>query len=195
MFANNIKLQSNTNYQCIVYFLHNYYPVKRFSWNSLDFESANFRSNLFKFKNGTSQIVTHMFAQEIIEAINRLAPNFNSSDYAFLAVPASTEDKTTKRYSLLLEILKQQFLRATFLNDYVTFTGERPAQHLSKNRIEDISGHFYMTGDVSGKTVIIFDDITTTGRSMADMKYKLKLMGATGCICLSLGKTVGYRIC
>lgn len=190
-----IKLHSDTDNRGTVYFLHKYYPVKHFDCHSLDQDSLDFRANLFRFKDGVSDDITLMFAKELIEAIKHLAPNFDSSQFAFLAMPASSENKTVARYTLLLEILKQEFPSATFLNDYVTFNGERKAKHLSESGISDIWGHFDIGGDVSGKTVLIFDDIITTGRAMSSMMNKLTQMGASDFICLSLGKTVDYRIC
>lgn len=190
-----IKLYSDTGIRGTVYYLNKYYPVKHFAWNSLDKASLDFRSNLFKFKDGTSPAVTSKFAKEISVVMSHLAPNFDSSEFAFLAMPASSEKKTVARYSLLLNFLKQKFPRAMFLNDYITFSGERQAKHLSDCGISDLSGHFDIGGDVSGKTVLIFDDIVTTGSSMSDMKRKLKRMGAKDFICLSLGRTVDYRTC
>lgn len=187
------SIRKDTNYHGSVYFLHDYYPVKRFAWGTLDQDSETFRSNLLAFKEGKVQWITRMFAYLIVSAIRFLSPNFNSSQYAFLAVPASSEYKTCMRYSLLLAILKQAFPNATFINDYITFNGERQSKHLSHNYVADLSGHFKINGGVCGKRVIIFDDVVTTGRSMNDMKCKLRQMGAAAFLCLSFGRTVDYR--
>lgn len=193
MFASNINLHVDNNYRETVYFLHSYFPVKHFNWRSLDRDSVEFRSNLFAFKDGSNHAVSRIFTNEVIAAIGRLAPDFNSSGFAFMAMPASTENKTVARYSLMLSILKNKFPRATFLNDYVTFNGERKAKHLSENGISDLLEHVEIGGDVEGKKVIIFDDVITTGRSMEEMKRRLKQIGATDFICLTLGRTVDYR--
>ena len=91
------------------------------------------------------------------------------------------------------EILETVQAMADYLHDeypelvcgisYVRYTGDRESLHLQKDRENvELEKNYFFKEDLSGKDVLLVDDILTTGKSLQDFRKEVEAEG---------GKVVG----
>lgn len=62
--------------------------------------------------------------------------------------------------------------------DYYTYLGERDSLHLQKNRTDAvIERNFEISCDLTGKDVIVVDDVITSGKSLKQLKRQIEAAG------------------
>ena len=104
-------------------------------------------------------------------------------------MPCSTQKHYYNRFSSLAYFfLKFRGVQSGI--DYISFTGERESKHTSqqRNKIEESSNYIINT-NLTGKKIIIVDDLLTTGKSLSSYAKKLKDSGAEIAGAIFLAKT------
>lgn len=159
-----------------------YYPT-RFQVSD---ELQNFRQVVWDFKDGgISKEVAEILADAASDDLSDCQPRNN---WWLCVIPASTAFKTQTRFQEFCS----EFCRLTgFNNGYhlITNTDDREAKHLEENRnAVNILEHMAFS-DIRGKSIILFDDVYTTGKSFLNVASKLSQLGAAQVRGLFLGKT------
>ncbi len=145
------------------------------------------RQDILKFKDGKNAAD---IASRLINNFDLWGTEFKDcSDWILAVVPASKPDKTVNRFRTFTTILCESL---GFQDGFglITNKGERPERHLSKDRNSiDLLEFLSFTQAVSGKKILLFDDIFTTGKSFSIIANKLHQMGAANVTGLFLGQT------
>lgn len=178
------KAQKNNAYDSYIdgiplYFFYWYYKK---SFTDISDESEYARQMIYSFKDGRS----HFTPQKLI--CEKLSGIYNESELkqlTFACVPASILMDNYKRlHSFYNDVCETLGMKNGFEHIHNTKSGT--PSHRGGTGIEDIEVD---TNFFKDALVVVFDDITTKGRSMRLLIRKLQEAGATVIYCLALGKT------
>ena len=161
------------------WFFYYYYPT-RFSDISMDSQSA--RRLIYNFKDG----LAHNTVKDLV--VSKMRSTFSSSDISqmtFVCIPASTRAVHESRYKSFAADVTQA-LGMTNAYDYITITKEKTPSHLGGS---DAAEYSFNRSFFRGKIVVLFDDVVTSGGSVASMKATMESLGATVICALSIGQT------
>ena len=195
MQNSNIKSKTadwNTSRNGVKYFfLYNYYPTNLEDFEATD-EEWQVRNLVWNFKNDVNRIPA--FRHEA--ALNVLLPKFELvlrktfgselSDITLVCIPASSKQKNIDRY----EEFSRRLCEATGMANaypHIRVVGDATPKHdggagVPLLGIDD--GYF------RGRNVLLFDDVTTTGRSLERFDRIMRGRGATviGGLCIAKTK-------
>ena len=104
-------------------------------------------------------------------------------------IPASTQYKNDIRYKTMCAKIAEKFPVINGYN-YITINTDRSDSRTQKS--SDTVWNLSFSSSVRGKTVVLFDDITTRGTSFIQVANKLKEAGASNVHGFFLGKTLSY---
>ena len=160
-----------------------YYPKNRFP--SVTAQQEADRRAVWNFKDGSYSY-----------GLNRLADfldgNFTKEEMKNVVVcviPASTQYKNDIRYKTMCAKIAEKFPVINGYN-YITINTDRSDSRTQKS--SDTVWNLSFSSSVRGKTVVLFDDITTRGTSFIQVANKLKEAGASNVHGFFLGKTLSY---
>jgi predicted amidophosphoribosyltransferase len=160
-----------------------YYPKNRFP--SVTAQQEADRRAVWNFKDGSYSY-----------GLNRLADfldgNFTKEEMKNVVVcviPASTQYKNDLRYKTMCAKIAEKFPVINGYN-YITINTDRSDSRTQKS--SDTVWNLSFSSSVRGKTVVLFDDITTRGTSFIQVANKLKEAGASNVHGFFLGKTLSY---
>lgn len=160
-----------------------YYPKNRFP--SVTSQQEADRRAVWNFKDGSYSY-----------GLNRLADfldgNFTKEEMKNVVVcviPASTQYKNDIRYKTMCAKIAEKFPVINGYN-YITINTDRSDSRTQKS--SDTVWNLSFSSSVRGKTVVLFDDITTRGTSFIQVANKLKEAGASNVHGFFLGKTLSY---
>lgn len=160
-----------------------YYPKNRFP--SVTAQQEADRRAVWNFKDGSYSY-----------GLNRLA-DFLDGNYTkeemknvvVCVIPASTQYKNDIRYKTMCAKIAEKFPVINGYN-YITINTDRSDSRTQKS--SDTVWNLSFSSSVRGKTVVLFDDITTRGTSFIQVANKLKEAGASNVHGFFLGKTLSY---
>ena len=160
-----------------------YYPKNRYP--SVTAQQEADRRAVWNFKDGSYTY-----------GLNRLADfldgNFTKEEMKNVVVcviPASTQYKNDIRYKTMCAKIAEKFPVINGYN-YITINTDRSDSRTQKS--SDTVWNLSFSSSVRGKTVVLFDDITTRGTSFIQVANKLKEAGASNVHGFFLGKTLSY---
>ena len=160
-----------------------YYPKNRFP--SVTAQQEADRRAVWNFKDGSYTY-----------GLNRLADfldaNFTKEEMKNVVVcviPASTQYKNDIRYKTMCAKIAEKLPVINGYN-YITINTDRSDSRTQKST--DTVWNLSFSSSVRGKTVVLFDDITTRGTSFIQVANKLKEAGASNVHGFFLGKTLSY---
>lgn len=160
-----------------------YYPKNRFP--SVTAQQEADRRAVWNFKDGSYSY-----------GLNRLADfldgNFTREEMKNVVVcviPASTQYKNDIRYKTMCAKIAEKLPVINGYN-YITINTDRSDSRTQKS--SDTVWNLSFSSSVRGKTVVLFDDITTRGTSFIQVANKLKEVGASNVHGFFLGKTLSY---
>ena len=160
-----------------------YYPKNRFP--SVTAQQEADRRAVWNFKDGSYSY-----------GLNRLADfldgNFTKEEMknvVICVIPASTQYKNDIRYKTMCAKIAEKFPVINGYN-YITINTDRSDSRTQKS--SDTVWNLSFSSNVRGKTVVLFDDITTRGTSFIQVANKLKEAGASNVHGFFLGKTLSY---
>ena len=145
-------------------------------------DSQSARKLIYNFKNG----ISHNTVKDLV--VNKLRSTFSSYDLSqmtFVCIPASTRVVHESRYKSFAEDVTQA-LGILNAYDYITITKEKPPSYLGGS---DYAEYSFNSSFFQEKFVILFDDVVTSGGSIASMKSTLESIGASVICALSIGRT------
>ena len=161
------------------WFFYYYYPTR---FKDVSMDSQNARRLIYNFKDG----LAHDTVKNLV--VNKMRSTFSPSDISqmtFVCIPASTRDVHESRYKSFAEDVTQA-LGMTNAYDYITIVREKTPSHLGGS---DSAEYSFSRSFFKGKIVVLFDDVVTSGGSVASMKSTLESLGATVICAFSIGKT------
>lgn len=178
--------------------LHDYVPVhldaeKEGRWAEEVYRVRNLVWN-FKYSHDTVTPVGHAYAMSrvadsIADIINRDFSGMTDK-LAFFCLPASSRSRSYLRYMEFSRYLcKKTGLHDTF--GYIKFKQDRTPSHLGGERGYNYQVH---ARDFEGRAVIVFDDILTTGTSVAQARIMLESAGAAVVAAFFIAKTIKDKI-
>ena len=182
----NFKIKTNIG-RYKVFILSKYYSQKDFPDEILERDERFLREKIYEFKNGDKEVVKS-FAEVISKLLKK---EIIDPDSIFCVIPASTKSKTRKRYKKFSKIVSRNL---NYKNGFscIKNVKDRPAKHIS-GKNEDILEYLkFNPKKIQGKTVILFDDIITTGNSFLKIANTLLAYGAHDVIGVFLAQTVRY---
>ena len=161
------------------YFFYWYYPPKKYF--NVSSESEYARKLIWNFKDGSSQ-------DKVIEIVKqklKLTFDTDCSRLTLVCVPASKILKNEIRYIDFADIVCEE-LHMTDAFEKIKITKEKtPSNQGGKDSAEYFFDGFFF----SGRYVVLFDDVVTSGHSIAWFKNKLESFGAIVICAISIGRT------
>lgn len=159
-----------------------YYPKGKYS--KLSKADDAHREMILAFKNGD-----HYKAVELVSDF--LRGNFWKSvlrHWVFCVIPAAEADKNEKRYKdFCAEVARETGIADGY--EVVSRVSNRLDSRNGKNE-DTLSGLRIDPSLIQGKSVLLFDDITTRGTSFIQLADNLRSAGADKVVGFFLGKTV-----
>jgi ATP-dependent DNA helicase RecQ len=162
------------------YYYFEYYPIKF----KVSDEFVKIRKLIWTFKDGGAEI---LFGENVSSGIDDFNLTKPISDWWLCVIPASTKDKTVSRFKNFCIGYSKCGINNGF--ELVKNLSDRESIHLQENRgaINILDAIDF--GNVTGKNILLFDDIYTTGKSFLKVARRLKSLGAVEVVGLFLGKT------
>lgn len=197
-FKNAVKTwgrPEHTSLRC--YSFYNYYRKGRHDISKLDKDVQQF---VYQFKNNPWQKATTLYpefnsdlpANIVIELMTRrLNSSFgeNVKSLTLACIPASTEKRNQLRYERFADTLCSN-LHMDNAFPHIHFEQEGTPKHMSfynggyRNASFSFDKEFF-----NGKSVILFDDIITSGKSMERFSQSLSECGASVICGISIART------
>lgn len=148
------------------------------------------RTGIHNFKYKGYKRCSEFFAEEMIKVIERDFENENP-DY-ITCVPMTKKKKRLREYNQCEQLLKHisNVFGYPKTPDILIKTKETPSQvELSgKERLTNLKGAFKASDkyDIRGKTILLCDDVMTTGSTLEECSKTLKKAGAKRVICVTV---------
>ena len=162
------------------------YVPSRFKNVSLPLESA--RTAIWDFKDGKHQSGVALHTAKLIKSIFGTK---GAKEITFICIPASSPEKNEIRYKEFSKLVCAMS-GATNAYYHITVTGDRIAVH-EQGRSKRITSAQVIEFDeefFQGRKCLLFDDVVTSGRSLATFTTKLESMGAEVVGAFCMGKTL-----
>ena len=145
--------------------------------------------HLFKYKN--YDYLAGYLASLMVKYLSKAG--FNSHNYHFVTpVPLHRDKLKIRGYNQaeLLAKLLSNYFKIPFRDDIISNTNIRPSQtKLSvEKRKKNVEGIFAATENLSGKRIILIDDIFTTGSTANACSQALREKGAEAITIITLSK-------
>ena len=176
---------SNTCRQCS----GKIYPYQRLISTITYKEPVASLIHLFKYKN--CDYLAEFFASLMANYLSKI--NFDFNNYHFITpVPLHRDKLKIRGYNqarLLAKPLSNHF-KIPFRDDIMLNTNIRPSQTklLKEKREKNVAGIFRAKEDLSGKRIILIDDIFTTGSTVSACSSALREKGAEIITIVTLSK-------
>lgn len=164
------------------YYLYDYYPLNRFP--NLYGTDSNNRQLVWRFKDGKNAAEV---ASRISSALINKFGNTALSNKTICIIPASTSSKTLNRFNFFCQKVSYN---TGMQNGYglLSNSSDREAIHNNNNRAINHSSYI-LFGNVSGKDIVLFDDVITTGKSFENVRATLIRKGARSVTGVFLART------
>ena len=165
--------------------IYQYYPI-RHGYNLPDYDLDN-RRHVFNFKDGINpDFYADLFASALFNKFGRL----NLKNKYLLIVPASNKNSTERRFKRFSEILCNYTGFTNGYNYLINKNIDRIPSHNGGVRNYNPSDFLEIRGNITGKDLIIIDDVRTSGRSSNNIYSFLKTQNPQSITFCYLGRTV-----
>lgn len=173
-------------------------PKEAHEWQSITapfYYDGVVRNAVFQFKFRNRPKLSLMFAEYMADALKTQLPGKQFD--IILCVPMSDKGERERGYnqSELLARDVAELMNIDFYPDLLTKVRKTEIQHslASQQRAGNVFGAYAVSGKISlsNKTVLLVDDIKTTGSTLAECCKMLKLSGAKEvyCVCAAITPT------
>ena len=163
-------------------YCYKYFPQRKSGFRLSKQDYAH-QQAILNFKNGEQYEAVELVTDFIT---GHLFPGIRVG-WILCVIPASTRWKNEKRYRAFCEEVAQS---TGVINGYSLITRERDRPNTRGGKREDTLEGLRINGAAFvEKRVILFDDVTTTGRSFVQLADNLMDAGATQVVGFFLGKT------
>lgn len=161
------------------YYLYKYYPLNRYP--NLPINEDQERKTVWGFKDGELTSLIEIHLESAIRKTD--IPLVNS---CAMIIPASTMEKTKKRFEAFCENISYELVIDNGYEGITTLDHPPTKGHAGGNKI----AHFqFFPNYFSGKDVLLFDDVITSGTSFRQTAQSLLKLGAVSVTGIFLAKT------
>src|SRR5579872_146486 len=148
------------------------------------------REMVFAFKYDLLKSLDTVLANSIFEYLNQNKINFDRT-WIVSFVPIHPKKQAVRGFNQA-ELLARRFAEKFGLECRATLNklrNTRPQMQLNKSeRLKNLSNCFKAASDVSGKKIILIDDVCTTGTTLNECRNTLLAAGARRVCCLAFAK-------
>ncbi len=147
---------------------------------------------LLNYKFGGKKELYKFFGDSLSE---RIALAFSQTDFDIVTFVPSSESTLKERGYNHCRLISERVSQKLFLNhaELLLKAGETPKQHrlTAKERMTNISGSIVLkeNADIRGKTILLCDDIKTTGATLKECADVLLSAGAEDVYCAAVAVT------
>lgn len=146
--------------------------------------------HFFKYKN--YECLIDLFSSLMIKHLAKIGLNYSSYDFA-TAVPMYAAKQRDRGYNQAVLLAKSlaNYFEIPFKDGIIYESYEKVSQTklVSSRRRENVKGAFYVKESISGKKILLIDDIFTTGATVGECAGALKENGAREVTIITLSKT------
>ena len=145
------------------------------------------KAAMYRFKFRKLSFCAKFFAYEMAKAVKSAYFDIGFDGIVYVPMPTA---KRLKRGFNQSEELAKQLSRILGINLYydVLLAKYNPKQQHnmdSKERFKNVKGTYYANKKVTGKTILLVDDIKTTGATLDECAKQLLLAGADNVYCVT----------
>ena len=154
---------------------------------------------MYAFKFRQKENYAELFARQMALSVKQAF--FEVEFDAVICVPMAKRDKLKRGYnqSELLAVKLAQILNLPYYPDALGCVKKKKPQHLTryKERRENVKGIYFINKPLKNKTVLLVDDIKSSGATLEECTLQLLESGAykvycvTGCVTKKKGKKNG----
>ncbi len=144
------------------------------------------RETVFEFKDG---YCSPDLKQELVKRVNMIREKFSGSSWRICFIPASSHDKTMRRYSALASYLQRETGCPCDIDAIQTIHDTEPG-HLTGKTSNPAANFTVNRQEINNQNIILVDDVITRGRTFADTANKLVDNGARQVVGLFVAKTI-----
>lgn len=165
------------SYYYTLEYLPTRYVANENEWNN--------RHAVWDFKDG---LCRESITNDMVKIINHISEG-HKSEYIICFIPASTSERTTKRYrSVACRLAERTGVNATL--SAITKTSNTESGYISGKSGNPTADFTFDTNYFRGKKVILIDDVITRGRTFSDTAVKMISRGADSVTGLFVAKTI-----
>lgn len=159
------------------------YIPKRFN---ATLEQERERNLVYQFKDG---YCPDFLKEKILDRIKLIMNSFPGGSWEICFVPASTHRKTYYRYSSIDRYITEK-LGVKCSIDAISKIHDEESGHIAGKKMNPASDFIVEEDKVSGKNIILIDDVITRGNTFCGTAAKLTEKGASMVVGLFIAKTV-----
>lgn len=150
------------------------------------------RNTVYSYKLGRRQGHASFLASEMANAVKK---EFADIEFdAIIGVPTTIKSRIKYGFSPVDELCFgiEELLGVKFLKNVLKCHRKNKTQHKLEftKRFENASNKFYCDGRIDGKTILLVDDIKTSGATLSYCARNLKFAGADKVYCVTALGTV-----
>jgi FMN phosphatase YigB (HAD superfamily) len=160
--------------------LYQKYPIKYSSY-----PNDNMR-NIYDFKNGENN---QNEIKELVSILSKI-PEIDNKNWILVELPASSKTKNEKRYKDFFQELSYLSGLDNGFSQLIKINNDRKELKGDALRSDKTLNLLYDKSMISGRNIILIDDVTTSGISIKQNLEKLYQCGASKIIVITLVKTV-----
>lgn len=184
-FKHTTELSLSNSISLQVYSLYDYFP--KFVTHSKYFtgsDSNNYK--IFSFKEGKYKYILNDLTKTL-KKCGLFEQIYSDTVWSMQIIPSSTQSKTNLRFKNFCQEMSDSL---QINNGFDAITTKDRNQYKGLKNINKIEYLHFKKDLISGKNILLFDDIITTGESFTQISNVLKDMGAKTIIGITIGKTI-----
>jgi ATP-dependent DNA helicase RecQ len=171
------------------YAMEIYIPQREFKARDVSIDRRFHVSNemILKFKNGSN---SKWMADQLSSAILKKFGARDRSDRTIVPIPASSDSSNEARFRVFIERISSS-IQANNGFDYIKIKEDRsPLKGIHKT-VNKISNLVFDQDKINNKTIVLIDDVCTSGNSFTQVSEELGKLGAKSVIGIFLAYTKG----
>ncbi len=168
------------------------YNIYRFNGVISVFKNMNFaKKAYYSYKFGRKQHYSKFFAEKISDAVKTYYKEIKFDCICY--VPSYKKHQYNHSLYIAEEVSKRTSIPLD--KDLLKCVKKTKKQHRSsiKERLNNVNDKYFATKNVSGKTVLLIDDIKTTGATLDECSKVLLFAGANNVYCATALSSISHK--
>lgn len=142
---------------------------------------------MYKYKFNKNERIAGFFAEKMVTAVKQ---SFNGINFDLVTYVPMTEREKIKRGYNQSEILARKISKIMdkpFAKGLIKCNEKKEKQHNLnyKERLKNVAGVYFCKENLSGKCILLVDDIKTTGATLSECSKQLLKCGASSVYCVT----------